>query len=207
MLVTHVGHALDVRTGSPVGRGDQQHPFGLRIGFKGSAYVVGLWRVGQLALGIELGVDPHRVGAIDDHPRDHRLVGVVGDQQLFTWPGHRQHRSLHRQRAPTGGEECLLGAHGVGHQLLSVGKDTLGLPPVVEAVKRQNVGGEDPFAHDGKHTRVDSAALTVPRGPEGDVAASAELGHRLQNRCSRVVHGYLRPTMGLGRRRTLRVQG
>jgi hypothetical protein len=57
----------------------------------------------------------------------------------------------------------------------------LGLPPVVEAVERGDVGGEDPLADDLQHPRVGAAALLVAGRAVDEVAAAAELLEYLED--------------------------
>jgi len=173
-LVADGRDARDVRAGAPVGGGDEQHPLGAGVGLQRGPDVVGLRRVRQVALRVELRVHPDRPDAGDDHARDHGLVRVAGDQQLLARPGDGDHRALDGQRAAARGEEGVVRAHGVRHELLRPGHDALRLAAVVEAVEREDVRGEHLLAQHREHARVDAPALLVPGRAEDDVASAVE---------------------------------
>jgi hypothetical protein len=137
--------------------------------------------VGDVPLLVELGVDPDRLDPVDDDGGDHRLVRVAGDQQLLAGAGHGQHGGLDRQGAAARGEERLLGADRVRHQLLGLAQHALGLAAVVEPVEGQDVRAEHVEADDLGHTSVDASALLVTGRPEDDVSAAPELLQRLQH--------------------------
>jgi hypothetical protein len=189
-LVADPCDAGDVGAGAPVGRRDEQHALGIGMRRQRPAHVLRLRRVRKVALRIEVRVHPHRLHPTDDQSGDYRLVRIAADQQFLARTGDRHDRRLHREGAAARGEERLLRADGVGHELLGLAEDALGLPAVIEAVEGQDIGGEDIATDHLQHPRIGAAALLVARRPEHHVAATTEFLQCLQHRCPRVVHDH-----------------
>jgi hypothetical protein len=99
-------------------------PLAVRVHLQGAAYGR-LGRIRQSSLLVDVRVHPHRLAAVDDDDRNHRLVRIAGDKKLLTRTCHDQHRNLDRQRASAGREERLVGPDSVGHQVLGLLKDAL----------------------------------------------------------------------------------
>lgn len=98
------------------------------------------------------------------------------------------------ERAAAGGEERLVGADRVRHQVLRTAQHALGLTAVVQSVQGEDVGAEHVEADDLGHPRIRPAALLVPRRAVCDVSPAAEVPQRLQHGYPRMIHGSSQPS-------------
>jgi hypothetical protein len=99
----------------------------------------------------------------------------------------RQHRGFHRQRAAAGGEERLLGADRLGHQLLSPGQVPAGGLAVIKAGRSQQVRAERILADRGTGPRVRAAALTMSRWGKPVPLQRVVVGQGIQDGRDRVI--------------------
>ena len=194
-LVADVGDRLDVRAGAVRGRADDQRAGRVRMLLPRLLHLVRRGRVGQVQPFVVPGPDPLRLHPAENQPGHHRLVRVPADQQVAAAAGHGQHGRLDRQRAAAGGEERLLCADRVGHQLFGA-RTGIRARICGHRARPWQAGrsGTRP-GRSGDRPRVRAAALAVPGRGEPVPVTRVVISQRLQQGCYRMIHHrHLPPT-------------
>lgn len=180
-LMTHIGDrgAGAVRAGT-----DDDGTGGIGMLLPGGAHLLRGRRVGEMHVFGPPRGDPPRCDPAEDQARDDRLVRITaGKQPARVVTGHGHHRRFHRQRTSAGGEERLIGAHRLGHEVFGVGEIAITRGAVIQTGGGKHIGAE---RVDPEHLRdpfVGAAALAVPGRGEPVPVTAVVVGQCLQQRC------------------------
>ena len=88
--------------------------------------------------------------------------------------------------------------NGVRHELLRLLEVAVAGGAVVQAARREDVGEEGLVAEHLDHARIGPAPLLVAGRRVDDVAAPAELEHRLEDGCAGMIHALHLPRSAAG---------
>lgn len=190
--MAHLGDGVQVGSGSVRGGAGHEGAADIGVFFEAPLEGFGRGRMREVALGVPLRFDPHRLDAGQDQTGHHGFVRVPSHKELLAVCSDAEHGGFHRERAAAGGEEGVLRVDGVRHQLFRSAQHILRSPPVVQAAAGQNIAEEDSVSEDRAHGRICSARLLVAGRRESEFVPLFVRGERVQDGRFAVVHRHVR---------------
>ena len=111
-----------------------------------------------------------------------------GDQDGVARPGDGRHRGVKALRGSAGHEPAEVGIPRLCSDLMRTLEGEFTLGTIVEALRRQHIGVEDPLAEQCLHTPGNYCALVVAGRPEADDRPLLDCRQRIGQRRNLLIH-------------------